>query len=305
MTRTAVYGGVEAGGTKVVCAVGTGPDDVRDQITIGTTSPGDTLGQVIAFFRSQRATGCDITGIGIGSFGPLDLDPTSAGYGYITTTTKPGWADTDVAGIIRRGLGVPVWLDTDVNAAALGEHRWGAGRGLRNVAYVTVGTGVGVGFVVNGQTLPGLVHPAIEHLAVRRHRDDDYPGGCPYHGDCLEGLASGPALAARTGPSPVDLGADGGRLLAIEAWYLAQAVTTLVYVVSPERIIVGGGLSHLPGLLDAVRVTTLSLVNGALAAMELTKAIADYIVEPGLGDRSGVLGAIGLCVVGEESMRDP
>lgn len=294
MNQPKVYGGIEAGGTKFVCAIGTGPGDIRDHTVIGTTSPRDTLGQVVAYFRRQRTAGHEIAGIGIGSFGPLDLDPTSARYGSITTTMKPGWAGTELAGPIARELGVPVRLETDVNAAALGEYRWGAGQGRRNIAYITVGTGVGVGIVLHGQTVPGLIHPAVEHLHVGRHPDDDYPGGCPFHGDCLEGLASGPAMTARTGRGPGDLGADGERLLAIEAWYLAQLVTTLVYVLSPERIIIGGGLSRLPGLLEAVRARTVSLVNGALCAAELTTSAAAYIVAPGLGDLSGVVGALAL-----------
>jgi fructokinase len=254
---------------------------------VPTTTPRETLGRVVDFFATQRASGLAFDVIGVGSFGPLDLDTGSRTFGHITTTLKPGWAGTDVVGTLRSELGVSVVLDTDVNSAAYGEYRWGATAGLRTSTYVTVGTGIGAGTIVDGRPLRGLVHPEAGHLHVVRHADDDYAGACPYHGDCLEGLAGGPALTARTGRRPGDLGADAGRLLRIEAWYLAQLVTALIYVVSPQRVVLGGGVLRLPGLMEAVRMATAAQIRGALDAYAL-------VVPPQLGDLAGVLGALAL-----------
>jgi fructokinase len=289
-----MLGGVEAGGTKFVCAVGRGPSQMAGTTVVPTTTPDETLGRVVAFFTTAQSDGLALASLGVGSFGPLDLNPASSTYGSITTTLKPGWSGADVVGPLRAALRVPVVLDTDVNSAAYGEYRWGAGTGLRTCSYVTVGTGIGAGTIVDGRPLHGLLHPEVGHLPVRRHPDDRYEGGCPYHGDCLEGLAAGPALLARTGRPPGDLGTDADRLLALEAWYLAQLVSTLVYVVSPQRIIIGGGVLRLPGLLAAVRAATTDRVAGALAAPELRDGIDKYLVPPQLGGRAGVLGAIAL-----------
>jgi fructokinase len=289
-----MLGGVEAGGTKFVCAVGRGPSQVAGSTVVPTTTPDETLGRVVEFFTTAQSDGLALASLGVGSFGPLDLNPASPTYGSITTTLKPGWSGADVIGPLRAALRVPVVLDTDVNSAAYGEYRWGAGAGLRTCSYVTVGTGIGAGTIVDGRPLHGLLHPEVGHLPVRRHPDDDYEGGCPYHGDCLEGLATGPALLARTGRPPGDLGPEADRLLALEAWYLAQLVSTLVYVVSPQRIIIGGGVLRLPGLLAAVRAATTERVAGALPAPELREGIDEYLVPPRLGSRAGVLGAIAL-----------
>jgi fructokinase len=286
---TGLRGGIEAGGTKFVCAVGTGPSHVVSRTVVPTTTPGETLGRVLDYL-----SGWSLDAVGVASFGPLDLDLGSPTYGHITTTLKPGWAGTDVVGPLRDRLGVPVVLDTDVNGAAYAEHRWGAAAGLGSCAYVTVGTGIGAGIVVDGRPLRGLLHPEVGHLHVRRYPGDDYGGGCPYHGDCLEGLASGPALLARTGRAPGDLGPDGPRLLAMQAWYLAQLVSALVYVASPRRIVLGGGVLALPGLLPAVRSATVDRMAGALAAPGLDDGLERYLVAPALGGLAGVLGAIGL-----------
>lgn len=284
---TTLRGGIEAGGTKFVCAVGRGPSSVVSTAQVPTTTPRETLGRVVDFFATQRACGLAFDVIGVGSFGPLDLDAGSRTFGHITTTLKPGWAGTDVVGPLRSELGVSVVLDTDVNSAAYGEYRWGATAGLRTSTYVTVGTGIGAGTIVDGRPLRGLVHPEVGHLHVVRHPDDDFAGACPYHGDCLEGLAGGPSLTARTGRRPGDLGTDASRLVRIEAWYLAQLVTALIYVVSPQRIVIGGGVLRLPGLMDAVRVATAARIGGALDAYAL-------VVPPQLGDLAGVLGALAL-----------
>ena len=271
-----VLGGIDAGGTTWVCAVGSGPDDLRAETTIATTTPDETIATAVAFF--EREGPVDV--VGIGSFGPVDL-----ARGFITNTPKPGWADTDVGGELARRLGVHVAFDTDVNAAALGEHRWGAARGLDTFAYVTVGTGIGGGSMVGGKLLHGLVHPEVGHLRIPHDLDaDPFPGSCPFHGDCWEGLASGPALEARWGLAPEQL--QDETAWALEARYLALGLLAIVAVLSPCRIVLGGGVSRRNGLLGLVRIELDRLLNGYVAAPEL--------VPPALGDRAGVLGALAL-----------
>jgi fructokinase len=288
-----LFGGVEAGGTKIVCAVGVGPDRILDRTTIPTTAPAETIGRVIEYFHRQRAAGRDIAALGVASFGPLDLAADSATFGHITTTTKPGWAGTDLVGALRAGLDVPIALDTDVNGAAYGEHLWGAGRGDDTVAYVTVGTGIGGGAIVHGAPLHGLLHPEMGHLHVQRHPADAFAGSCPFHGDCLEGLASGPAIERRAGRATADLGAAHHDMVLIEAHYLAQLMTSLIYVLMPHRIVLGGGVLNLTGLIEAVRTATTARLGKALA-VPATADLDRYIVPPGLGALSGVLGALGL-----------
>jgi fructokinase len=284
----AVYGGIESGGSKWVCAIGTGPDDVRALETIPTTSPEETIGRAVEFF--QRAGPVDA--VGIGSFGPVDARAGSSTWGYVTTTPKPGWANTDVGQEIRRRLGVAVAFDTDVNAAALGEHRWGAGRGLRTLWYVTVGSGIGGGGIVDGAVLHGLHHPEFGHLRVPHDTAaDPFPGVCPYHGDCLEGLASGPALAARWG-QPADV-LDDEAVWELEARYLALGLVAVIAVLSPERIVVGGGVALRDGLHERVRGELTGLMNGYFGF----EPPDDYVVPPALGSRAGVLGAIALAAV--------
>ena len=271
-----VFGGIEAGGSKWNCAVGTGPDDLRAVSTIATATADETLGEAVAFFDREGP----VDAIGIGSFGPVDL-----ARGVITTTPKPGWAHTDVSGEMGRRLGVPVAFDTDVNAAALGEHRWGALQGLDVCCYVTVGTGIGGGILVGGTPVHGLQHPEVGHLRIPHDRDEDpFPGVCPFHGDCWEGLASGPAMEARWG-RPADEVADDAPW-ALEARYLALGVLALMAVVSPQRIVVGGGVLNRRGLLELVQRQLDQLVSGYVAVPEL--------VPPALGARAGVLGALAL-----------
>lgn len=278
------YGGVEGGGTTFECAVGTGPDDIATSGSLETANPETTLAQVAAFFAPH-----DIEALGVATFGPLDLDPSSPTYGHVTATAKPGWLGTDVAGTLAASLGVPVAIDTDVNGAAVGEYRWGAGQGLDTFLYVTVGTGIGGGGLVNGAPMHGRSHPEMGHMRIPRHPDDAYPGNCPYHGDCLEGLAAGPALAERWGRSAESLGEDAEAAASLEAFYLGTAMANLTAVVSPQRIIIGGGVLGMPGLLEATRVTMMETLGGYL-----TVDASDYLVPPGLGTRSGVLGAIAL-----------
>jgi fructokinase len=285
-----VFGGIETGGSKWECAVGTGPDDLTATETIPTTSPDETLGRAAAFFEREGP----VDAIGIGSFGPIDQDRSSPTWGYITTTPKPGWADTDVAQQLGRRLGVPIAFDTDVNAAALGEYRWGAAQGLETVCYITVGTGIGGGVVLAGRPLHGLLHPEFGHLRVPHDRDaDPFDGVCPFHGDCWEGLAAGPAIAARWGKPAEELD-DVDAVWQLEARYLALGLVSVISIISPERIVIGGGVMNASKLFSIVRDEVAGLVNGYPPVPALGLGIADYIVRPALGRRAGVLGAIAL-----------
>lgn len=285
------FGGVEAGGTKFVCGIGTGPDDLR----LGwfpTSSPEATIGSVTAFFREQA--GASIDAVGIGSFGPVDLNPASPTFGYITSTPKLEWQYYDLAGALGRALSVPVGLDTDVNAAALGEARWGAARGIRDFVYLTVGTGIGGGAVANGEIIHGLVHPEMGHIRVPHDfTKDPYPGGCRYHQDCLEGLASGPAMEARWGVPARELPLDHPGWL-LEAHYLALGLATWVCTLSPKRIVMGGGVMQQQHLFPMLRRELARLLNGYIRAAALLEDIDQYVVPPQLGNRAGVLGAIAL-----------
>ena len=289
-----VFGGIEAGGTKVVCAVGTGPDDIRAERVIPTVAPGDTLGAAVAFFEGYFRDRGPIAALGIAAFGPLDLDPASPTWGFVTTTPKPGWARADLAGPVRRALGVPVVVDTDVNGAAVAEHRWGAGRGADPFVYLTVGTGIGGGALVHGRPLHGLVHPEMGHLRVPHDLPvDPFPGACPYHGDCLEGLASGEAIARRW-RAPAEALPAGHPAWELEARYLALGLVAVIAVLSPRRIAVGGGVMRTTHLLPRVRREVVSLLAGYVDAPALRDGIDEYVVAPALGERAGVLGALGL-----------
>lgn len=285
-----LYGGIEAGGTKFVCAVGTGPDDVRALTRFATTQPEETLERAVAFFRAQPEAPA---AVGIGSFGPVDPDPASPTYGFILTTPKPGWSNTDVAGAVGRALGVPVAFDTDVNAAALGEHRWGAAQDVASLLYLTVGTGIGGGALIDGRRVHGLLHPEMGHLLLPRAEGDDFAGACPFHGACLEGMAAGPALQRRWGRPAQDLPADH-RAWTFEAHYLAHALVTFILTLSPQRIVLGGGVMHQRHLFPRIRRTVQDLLGGYVQRPEILDAIDAYIVPPGLGDRAGVLGALAL-----------
>ena len=286
-----LMGGIEAGGTKVVCAVGTGPDDVRAEARVPTTTPAETIGRVVAFFVEQAAR-APLAALGVASFGPVDLDPRSPSFGSITTTPKSGWRGVDLVGPLRKALGVPVGFDTDVNAAALAEHRWGAGRGLATLVYVTVGTGIGGGAVVAGRPLHGLVHPEMGHLRVPHDRArDPFAGICPAHGDCWEGLATAPAIAARWRRAPETL-PDGHPAWALEAHYLALGLANVVLTLSPERVVLGGGVMARSHLYPLVRATVSELLGGYLASPALGDGLERYIVPPALGERAGVLGAL-------------
>lgn len=290
---THLYGGIEAGGTKFVCAVGSGPDDIRAEIRFPTTTPAETIGRAIAFFHEQ-AQRWPLAAVGIAAFGPVELHPGSPSFGFITTTPKPGWANTDLAGEVGRALRLPVGFDTDVNGAALGEHRWGAGRGLDTFLYLTIGTGIGGGGMARGQLLAGLVHPEMGHIRLPRDPAiDPFPGACPYHGDCLEGLASGPALRARWG-QPAETLPDEHPAWDLQAHYLALALNNFICTLSPQRIIVGGGVMSRPVMFPLLRAKVQALLNGYVQHPALLSQIENYIVPPALGNRAGVLGAMTL-----------
>ncbi|MEM1094631.1 MAG: ROK family protein [Bacteroidota bacterium] len=286
---TPLLGGIEAGGTKFVCAIGTGPDDLRAVERFPTTTPDETLRHTIRFFQQHAP----IAALGIGSFGPVDLTPASATYGRITTTPKPGWAHTDFAGTMQRALGCPVAFDTDVNVAARGEQRWGAAQDVDSVLYLTVGTGIGGGFIHHKRALHGLVHLEMGHIRVPRHPDDAFPGCCPFHGDCLEGLASGLALQERWRCPASELPAEHPAWH-MQAHYLGHAIATCALVLSPERVIMGGGVMQQPMVLPLVRSMVQEVLAGYVQHPALLHDIDRYIVAPGLGNRAGVLGALAL-----------
>jgi fructokinase len=284
------YGGIETGGSKWRCAVGTGPEALQAIETIQTTTPEETIDRAVDFFEREGP----VAAVGIGSFGPVDQKVTSATWGHITTTPKPGWAHTDVGQQIRRRLGVPVAFDTDVNAAALGEHRWGAAQGLDTFCYITVGTGIGGGGMARGQLLHGLVHPEFGHMRIPHDwKADPFPGVCPYHGDCWEGLASGLAIGERWGRQPEEL-AGHEAVWELEARYLALGVVCVICVLSPERIVLGGGVMSQPELLSLIHREVSALMNGYLDTAAVGDGIASYVTLPALGSRSGALGAIAL-----------
>jgi fructokinase len=261
---------------------------------IPTTTPEATLAATVEFLCAASAGHGALAAVGIGSFGPVDVRPGSPRFGWITSTPKPGWSDTDVAGPIRRALGVPVAFDTDTNAAALGERDWGTARGLDSFLYLTIGTGIGGGGFAEGRLLHGLVHPEVGHLRLPHDlAADPFPGVCPFHGDCLEGLASGPALQARWGAPAESLPADHPAWH-LEVRYLALAVVNLVCALSPQRVLMGGGVMEQLHLFPPLRREVQRLLNGYVRATELLDRIDEFIVPPGLGSRAGVLGALAL-----------
>ena len=284
------YGGIEAGGTKFVCAVGTGPDDIEDRVRIPTTTPHETLSEVRAYFARRP-----VDAIGIATFGPVETRRGHAGFGTITTTPKAGWAGTDLVGAVREVLEVPVTIDTDVNGAALAEARWGAGVGHSSVLYVTVGTGVGGGVALEGRPIRGRVHPEMGHVSVSRRPGDTFAGVCPFHGDCLEGMASGTAMRARWGRSAAELGSDLDLAVAIETHYLAAGFRQFVYTLAPDVIVMGGGVSHLAGIHVQTNRALIEMMAGYAIQPEHREG---FVVPPGLGQDAGIAGALALAESG-------
>jgi|SRR5579859_6216845 len=284
-----VYGGIEGGGTKFNCAVAISPTETPiDSLKIDTTTPAETLGKVISFFKKY-----DLKALGFASFGPIDLDRQSPTYGYITATPKVGWKNTPIVPVLRQEFAVPIGWDTDCNVAALGEVCYGAAQGLSSAFYITVGTGVGGGAVIDGQMIHGLVHSEMGHLPLPRHPRDTYAGHCPYHRDCLEGMACGPAIQERWGKPAGEL-PPSHEAWEFEAFYLAQAICSVTYVISPQRIIVGGGVMHQEQLFPHIRQMVVEKLNGYIQSSAILDQVETYIVPPGLGDRSGTVGALEL-----------
>jgi len=296
------FGAVEVGGTKVVCLVASDPDHIVAQTRIRTGKPAETLAHVLAFFQQEVASGGSLAALGIASFGPLELRRSHPRYGFITTTPKPDWSDVDMVGPVRSALGLPVGFDTDVNAAALAEGRWGAARGLDTFVYLTVGTGIGAGAVVEGRILHGLRHPEIGHVSVPRQAGDDFAGHCPFHGDCLEGMAGGAAIAARWDRPAEQLGGDELQAaLQLEAAYLAAGLRNVVYAIAPQRIVIGGGVAGLPGLFPLVRASLDKTLAGYPGLIE--HATDDFVVPAALGSLAGPAGA--LVLADRASQPDP
>lgn len=286
-----MLGGVEAGGTKVVCVIGTGPDAILGTTRIEVTDPATTLAAAVQFFRDAVDGAVSLAAIGVGSFGPVELRRGHPLYGSITNTPKPGWFGTDMIGPFAAAFGVPVGFDMDVNAAALAEGRWGAARGLDSFVYLTVGTGIGGGAIVDGRLLRGLGHPEMGHVSVPRKPGDTFAGLCPFHGDCLEGMASGPAVAARFGRRGEELdGTDQESAIALVAWYLAAGLGSLVYALAPDRVVVGGGLGSMPGLVAATHRELVDRLGGYPGLPE--HADRRFVVPAGLGGMAGPLGTL-------------
>ena len=296
MTSTgALLAGVELGGTKCVCLIGSSPQDIRLRMSIPTGNDSVvTLGRIEEVLRNGRSLHGPFRALGIASFGPIDRAPPSSTYGCITSTAKPGWRNTAVVSRLAKAFQVPIGFDTDVNGAALAEHRWGAAKGLEDFAYVTVGTGVGVGLLVNGKLAHGFGHPELGHIRVARCAGDGWPGACTFHGDCVEGLASGTSIAARAG-APAHLLPDDSPAFEFAAHAISQLLHTLVLATAPRRILVGGGVAEArPGLLNQLRRQLVASLNGYVTLDALTGGIEEYIVPPGLGALAGPLGALAL-----------
>lgn len=282
-------GALEAGGTKMVCAVGNENGEIFERISIPTETPDVTIPVIIDYFKDKG-----IKALGIGCFGPIDLNRSSDTYGFITTTPKLAWANYDIVGALKGALQVPVGFDTDVNGSALGEATWGITRGLDNSMYITIGTGVGAGIISNGKLLHGMLHPEAGHLILSKHPDDTYEGKCPYHKSCLEGLAAGPAIEARWGKKGIEL-ADRKEVWEMEAFYIGQALVDYIVTLSPQRIVLGGGVMHQEHMMPLVRQEVKRQLNGYIQTKEL-EDLDNYIVLPSLNDNQGIMGALKLAL---------
>lgn len=284
--------GVELGGTKCVCILGSGPQDVRAQVSIPTGQRDSTLDRINSVLDGWRDTHGPFEALGLASFGPIDLRPQSKTFGFITSTVKPGWEGTDVFGRLGGHRKLPVQINTDVNGAALAEGRWGAARGLDDFAYITVGTGIGVGLIVSGRPVFGCNHTELGHIRIARLPGDTWPGICQFHGDCLEGLASGPAIGARAGMPGGDVPADSPVWEPV-THALGQLLHTLLLATAPKRILIGGGVvGGRPELLTRIRAQFVKSLNGYLDLEDLTGGVDRYVVSPGLGALAGPLGAL-------------
>lgn len=284
-----IYGALEAGGTKMVCAIGDETGRILEQISIPTTRPEETLPAIVDWF-----SGRGMTALGVACFGPIDLRRSSPTYGYITTTPKPGWADFDIVGTLQKALAVPVGFDTDVNGSLLGEVSYGQAQGLTDAVYITIGTGIGAGILSGGRFVHGMLHPEFGHIPMVRHPEDHYQGHCPYHGSCFEGMASGPAIEARWGQKAIAL-KNEPKVWELEAYYIAQACTTLILTLSPEIIILGGGVMHQTQLFPLIREKVCEMLHGYIVTEEMNN-LEHYIVPASLHDDQGILGALQLAI---------
>lgn len=280
-------GALEAGGTKMVCAIGNEQGEIFEQISIPTETPEITVPKMIAYFKEK-----EIDALGIGCFGPIDPDKKSKTYGYITSTPKLAWADYNIVGAFEEALGCPVGFDTDVNGSVLGEVTFGQGKGKSCVIYITVGTGVGAGIYIEGKLLHGMLHPEAGHVLMKKREDDAYEGKCPYHKTCLEGLAAGPAIEARWGKKAVLL-KDNEAVWDLEAYYIAQALTNYILTLSPELIILGGGVMHQEQLFSLIRSYVKEMLNGYIKTEEIEN-LDSYIVPASLHDDQGIMGCLEL-----------
>lgn len=280
-------GALEAGGTKMVCAIGNENGEIFERISIPTETPEITMPKIITYFEEK-----EIEALGVGCFGPIDLNRKSDTYGYITTTPKLAWRQYNIVGALTDALHIPVGFDTDVNGSALGEATWGCTKGLENSMYITIGTGIGAGIISGGSLLHGMLHPEAGHMLLRSHPDDTYHGKCPYHGTCLEGMAAGPAIEERWGKKGIEL-ADKPEVWELEAYYIAQALVNYVMVLSPQRIILGGGVMHQEHMMPLVRAEFKKQLAGYLDTKEL-KDLESFIVLPSLNDNQGIMGALKL-----------
>lgn len=287
-----VLGALEAGGTKMVCAIGNEQGQVLERISIPTVSPKETMPEMIAFFRKYN-----IEALGIGCFGPINPVRGTVTYGYITSTPKLAWQNYNIVGTFEEALGCPVGFDTDVNASMLGEVTFGAARGLDSCIYVTIGTGVGVGVYVNGGLLHGMMHPEAGHILLQRHPSDLYVGKCPFHGNCLEGLASGPAIEERWGAKGVEL-SERQEVWELEAYYIAQACVNYTLTYAPRRIILGGGVMHQEQLFPMIRGQYRELMAGYVDTPEL-RDLDSYIVPCSLEENQGIMGCLQLAAEAE------
>ena len=292
MSTKKYFGAIEGGGTKFVCAIGNSPEDIKEIIKFPTTTPEETLKQAVNFFKKYYEENI-LEAIGIGCFGPLDLKTNSSTYGYITSTPKEGWKDTDLLGFIKRNfLNIPVEIDTDVNTAALGEYKWGSAQGLNTAVYFTIGTGIGGGAIINGNTVKGILHPEMGHMFVPRLKNDSFESTCPFHKDCFEGLASGTALRKRSGLENPETLSEDNEIWDVISTYIAYALCNVICVMSPEKIILGGGVMGQKHLFPRIRKKTKEFLNNYVKVPEIIKNIEEYIVPPKLGDNTGILGAL-------------
>lgn len=283
-------GAIEAGGTKFVCGIATENGEILERVSFPTETPEKTLENVINFFKNK-----EIEAMGVGSFGPIDLDLNSKTYGYITKTPKKNWSDFNLLGELKKYFNIPMLFDTDVNGAALGEATWGAAKGLKNCLYLTIGTGIGGGALVSGELVHGMLHPEMGHILVTKHPEDNYKGKCPFHKNCFEGLAAGPAIEERWGVKAYNLPKDH-KAWELEAYYIAQALVNYILILSPEKIILGGGVMKQEQLFPLVRKYVKELLNGYVQTDEILSDIDNYIVYPELGDNAGLLGAVALAL---------